>query len=78
MAVISPRRLTGLSLAWAGLAMFAGGLVLWTVAYYVEDSFSAWWGGATLVGGFLLLAAGSFLLRGTRNARGQLDPVDVE
>lgn len=78
MGVISPRRITGLSLAWAGLAMFVGGLVLWTVAYYAEDSFSAWWGGATLLGGFLVLAAGSFLLRGTRDAKGKLDAVDTE
>lgn len=65
-------------MAWVGLAFLAGGLALWTVAYYVGDEFSAWWGGAALLVGFLILAAGSFLLRGTRDARGQLDAVDTE
>lgn len=58
--------------------MFVAGLVLWTVAYYLGDSFSAWWGGATLVAGFFVLAAGSVLLRGTRSTSGRLDAVDTE
>lgn len=78
MVVIGPRRITGLSLAWAGLVMLLAGLVLWAVAYYMGDQFSALWGGATLVLGFVTLAAGGALLRGTRNARGQLDAVETE
>jgi membrane-bound ClpP family serine protease len=78
MTELTPRRMVGMSLAWAGLVLLVAGLVLWILARYVTEDLSAFWSAAALVLGFVLLAAASMVMKGTRDRAGRLDRVDAE